>query len=76
MRIYNQRFCLFCSKPLPYKNRYGKYCNHVCSATAVNKTRSLNGYKPNSLKTSASMVEYHRKIQSNTLRKLYIQINH
>jgi len=37
----NPNKCLHCGKELEYSKRNNKFCGHVCSATHVNKTRTL-----------------------------------
>lgn len=43
----NPKFCLFCGEKIPYEKRWGKFCNHSCSAKYNNQgvTRHIKGTK-------------------------------
>ena len=40
----NPKLCAYCKQPLSYKLRNNKYCDHTCSASFTNKSRSETGY--------------------------------
>ena len=50
----NPKLCAYCKHPLSYELRNNKYCDHTCSASFTNKSRSESGYSLKG-KTKASI---------------------